>query len=150
MKIFWKIAKWFVVIYMAFIVFAVSLGIWDSCRRSVYRGEKISVDFYAKMVFYDFRLKESSLLPLEADDIEGLDDEQRERFIYRIIDVKSNIFSVSSKKIEEITMFFQINGTTNEPTLTKIEGENLIQIREFYSNKEGLKKDKLKENSKKE
>lgn len=140
MKIFWKIAKWFVVIYMAFIVFALIVTLLIDHKKSVYRGEEILLDSCSKMVFYDYRLKESSLLPLETDDIEGLTDEQGKRFIYRIIDVKSNIFSVSSKKIEEITMFFQINGTTNEPTLTKIEGENLIQIREFYSNKEGSKK----------
>ena len=71
-----------------------------------------------------------------------MDKKERERFIYRMIDAESNVFTISSKKIEQ-TMFFKIiNGTTNEPVLTKIEGEDLIQIREFYSNKEGTEKDK--------
>lgn len=148
MKIFWKIAKWFVVIWIAFLILTLFITLWNDHKRSVYNRERLSVDFWAEIVFYDYTLKGS--LPSKMDDIEELNDKRWERLIYRIIDVKSNIFSVSSKKIEEISMFFQINETTNEPTLTKIEGENLIQIREFYSNKEGLKKDKLKENSKKE
>ncbi len=47
-------------------------------------------------------------------------------------------------------MFFKIDGVTNDLTLTKIEGENLIQIREFYSNKEGSEEEKLEEDSKME
>ncbi len=71
-----------------------------------------------------------------------MDKKERERFIYRMIDAESNVFTISSKKIEQ-TMFFKIiNGTTNEPILTKIEGEDLIRIREFYFNKEGTEKDK--------
>ena len=148
MRIFWKIAKWFVVIYMAFIVFALIVTFWDSYRKSVHKIEKLSVESCAKMVFFDYYEKGS--LPSKTDDIKGLDDEERGRLIYRVIDVKSNIFSISSKKLEYIKMFFKIDGVTNDLTLTKIEGENLIQIREFYSNKEGSEEEKLEEDSKME
>ncbi len=98
----------------------------------------------AKFVFFEYWDKGS--LPLKVCDCEGFDDwldeKERERFIYRMIDAESNVFTISSKKIEQ-TMFFKIiNGTTNEPILTKIEGEDLIRIREFYYNKEGTEKDK--------
>ncbi|NCB45126.1 MAG: hypothetical protein EOM59_21260 [Clostridia bacterium] len=106
------------------------------------------MEFCAKKVFYDYHEKGS--LPSKTDEIEKWDDEERGRLIYRVIDVKSNIFSISSKKLEYIKMFFKIDGVTNDLTLTKIEGENLIQIREFYSNKEGSEEEKLEEDSKME
>lgn len=148
MRIFWKIAKWFVVIWMAFMVFTFIVTLWDSHMKSVHRREKRSVEFCAKKVFYDYYDKGS--LPSKTDDIEKWDDEERGRLIYRVIDAKSNIFSISSKKLEYIKMFFKIDGVTNDLTLTKIEGENLIQIREFYSNKEGSEEEKLEEDSKME
>ena len=148
MRIFWKIAKWFVVIWMAFMVFIFIVTLWDSHRKSVHWREKRSVEFCAKKVFYDYHEKGS--LPSKTDEIEKWDDEERGRLIYRVIDAKSNIFSISSKKLKYIEMFFQINGKTNDLTLTKIEGENLIQIREFYSNKEGSEEEKLEEDSKME
>lgn len=126
MRIFWKIAKWFVVIYMAFIVFTLIVTFLDSYRKSVHRIEKLSVESCAKMVFFDYYEKGS--LPSKTDDIKGLDDEERGRLIYRVIDAKSNIFSISSKKLKYIEMFFQINKTTNDLTLNKIQVENLIQI----------------------
>lgn len=153
MRIFWKIAKWFVVIWMAFIVFGVSLKIWDNCKYSAYINEKVFINQCANLLFLEYCLEGSLPSPSKANNSEGfvwLNKKHGERLIYRIIDAKSNIFSVSSKKIEDITMFFKINGTTNDPTLTKIEGENLIQIREFYSNKEGSEKEKLEEDSKME
>ena len=144
MKIFWKIAKWFVVVWIVFGIFAFSLHIWNSCKWHAYNTEKILMNQCAKFVFFEYWDKGS--LPLKVDDCEWfgdwMDKKERERFIYRMIDAESNVFTISSKKIEQ-TMFFKIiNGTTNEPVLTKIEGEDLIQIREFYSNKEGTEKDK--------
>ncbi|NCC61827.1 MAG: hypothetical protein EOM12_13005 [Verrucomicrobiae bacterium] len=133
---------------MAFIMFALIVTIWDSNRRVVYGGEKRLVEFCAKMVFYDYYEKGS--LPSKTDDIERWDDGERGRLIYRVIDAKSNIFSISSKKIKDITMLFKINGTTNDPTLNKIEGDNLIQIDDFSFIKEGSEKEKLEEDSKME
>ena len=147
MRMFWKIAKWFVVAWIVFVIFAFSLHIWTSCKQSAYTMEKIDMMKYAKILFFEYWDK--GTLPLKANDFEGGDDSlnkvESERFTYKIIDAKSNIFSVSSKKIE-MTMFFKIDGTTNKPILTKIEGENLIQIRDFYSNKEGAEEDKLAQN----
>ncbi|MCK9315604.1 MAG: hypothetical protein M0Q48_05620 [Verrucomicrobia bacterium] len=132
---------------MAFIVFGVSLKIWDSCKYSSHINEKVFINQCANLLFLEYCLEGSLPSPSKADDSEGfvlLNKKHGERLIYRIIDAKSNIFSLSSKKLKYIKMFFQINGTTNDPTLTKIEGENLIQIREFYFNKEGSEEGELK------
>lgn len=148
MRIFWKIAKWFVVILIAFIVFGVSLKIWDSCKYSSYVNEKVYINRCANLLFLEYCLEGSLPSPSKAGDSEGfvwLNKKDGERLIYRIVDANSNIFSLSSKKLEYIKMFFKIDGTTNDPTLTKIEGESLIQIREFYSNKEGSEEEKLEE-----